>query len=147
MLKDIVYNVRSPNKRDPLGDYEPKNLQTLYQERALEIQEVSLNEYSSSKDELKFNRINILKTNMILSLQDCLFKNHPLYTDQNIHLLIPLFNLNIDANAVLFLETIKLLSIQDPKTQITVISEPSYAHRGDLTVGISQCKIYFLLCL
>jgi len=97
-----MLDILTPRGINPQGCYNKKYLQV----EAVEVLE--------SWEAPGAKPIKILQTQIMAHLYDCFYKNHPLYTDMKVHVLIPFINMNIDDGAVLASEVIKVLSIKDP---------------------------------
>lgn len=141
-FRDILYKVKNPNSSELAPSLETKRLQTYYRAKSLRIEEIILEEVVNvGKDSTS---INILRAGIIFYFYDCLFKNHPLYTDSKIHALIPFFNLTIDDGALLFLQTIKLANIllsNLSKRNVNDLRGP----REDLIMGTNQRIIVYII--
>ena len=85
--------------------------------------------------------IQILQTQLMAHIYDCYYKNHPLYIDQKIHVLIPFVNVNIDDGAVLLLEVIKVLTAKDTTPTVTKVEPHNTAK--DVDMGKSQSRFCF----
>lgn len=139
-FRDILYKVKNPNSSELAPSLETKRLQTYYRAKSLRVEEILLEEVVNAGPDTY--SINILRAGIIFYFYECLFKNHPLYTDSKIHALIPFFNLIIDDGALLFLQTIKLTNILLSNLSQKTAKMPNRTKKGaageDIVMGTNQ---------
>lgn len=103
-----------------------KNYMTLF----FKIEELKLVERyikeKEIKDQTNENRVKtetqafdkiILATKVVAYIYDCVFTNHPLYTDRKLHILIPFLRITIDDNYIMLSEVIQIISGLSPKEE------------------------------
>lgn len=136
-LNNIEFDSVQGKRDDESCEVRKKDLSIVnqpYSALTLQIEEFNISEWNFL--EHSSNIIPILKTKISICFYDCVYKNHPLYIDKKIHILIPHMNLHIDDGLILFNETLKVILSSSPQE---VIEEPRaiYTKSNDDTIEVS----------
>lgn len=109
-LKDISVSVGQPSGPDPSPHL--KDFNQVYRVTSFRIEDLELSEFFYINEGL--NQIVIAQTRVIGFIYDCIFKNHPMYIDTKVNLLIPFLRIHIDDQMVFFCEIMKLAAKASP---------------------------------
>jgi len=132
-FNNILFTVKQASMLDILTP-RGTNPQGCYNKKYLQIETVEILEAWEAPGA---KPIKILQTKVMAHLYDCFYKNHPLYIDKKVHVLIPFLNANIDDGAVLAAEVIKVLSIKDPNST-SESQHMAFSSAKDVDMGRSQ---------
>jgi hypothetical protein len=106
-IKGLTFQIKPALTTNEPSILDPQQ-QIYYQYHTTTLQIDNIEAFESFYANGVYNDIYLLRTMMVANLYDCIYDNHPLYTDKKIHVLIPSFRLHIDDNFALLCEVFQL---------------------------------------
>ena len=143
-LKDISVRVEDSTKMDSELSSFISDIGSIYRVTSVRMEHVELSELFYSDKGL--SQANILETRIIASITNSLYKNHPLFVDSRVDVLIPYLRLHIDDQMVFFCEIMKLAAKASPKKSHSESDTNSAGNNifADMSTGDGKKQLRFL---
>ena len=104
-LKELLFQTKESQPALDNLNPEVKQLNSCYNATSLKIGGLEIVESFYVKG--AYVDVYLLKIKIIIYFYDCIYKNHPLFTDKKVHILIPYLNVHLDDNFILLFELVQ----------------------------------------